>query len=193
MGSPKPASRIPHSADDRSNLYTEPSCRSFEATVIRIGERDGRSIVVLDRIAFYPTSGGQPFDTGQLGSVAVVDTIDEGDEVIHVLSSPMTAGASVHGEIEWTRRFDHMQQHTGQHVLSAAFDRLFENRTTSFHMGTEVSTIDLAREAAASDIDRAVEEANRVVWEDREVSVRFFLRRRSGALYSARSLCGTEP
>ena len=153
--------------------YTEPSCRSFEATVIRIGERDGRSIVVLDRTAFYPTSGGQPFDTGQLGSVAVVDTIDEGDEVIHVLSGPMTAGASVHGEIEWTRRFDHMQQHTGQHVLSAAFDRLFENRTTSFHMGTEVSTIDLAREAAASDIDRAVEEANRVVWEDREVSVRF--------------------
>jgi alanyl-tRNA synthetase len=153
--------------------YTEPSCRSFEATVIRTGEREGRSLVVLDRTAFYPTSGGQPFDTGQLGSVTVVETIDEGDDVIHVVSAPMTAAASVHGQIDWTRRFDHMQQHTGQHVLSAAFDRLFENRTTSFHMGAEVSTIDLAREAAASDIDRAVDEANRVVWEDREVSVRF--------------------
>ena len=142
---------------------------------------------------FYPTSGGQPFDTGQLGSVAVVDTIDEGDEVIHVLSSPIFAGASVHGEIEWTRRFDHMQQHTGQHVLSAAFDRLFENRTTSFHMGTEVSTIDLAREAAASDIDRAVEEANRVVWEDREVSVRFCFADEAARLPLQRSLCGREP
>src|SRR4030095_7585806 len=69
--------------------------------------------------------------------------------------------------------FDHMQQHTGQHVLSAAFDRLFDNRTTSFHMGTEASTIDLAREVAQSDLERAVEEANRVIWEDREVSIRF--------------------
>ena len=153
--------------------YTEPSCRSFEATVTRTGERDGRSIVVLDRTAFYPTSGGQPFDTGNLGSVAVVETIDDGDEVIHIVSAPMSNGAHVRGEIDWARRFDHMQQHTGQHVLSAAFDRLFENRTTSFHMGTEVSTIDLAREAMSSDIERAVDEANRVVWEDREVSVRF--------------------
>ena len=77
------------------------------------------------------------------------------------------------GEIDWTRRFDHMQQHTGQHVLSAAFDRLFENRTTSFHMGAEVSTIDLMREVTPAEIERAVDEANRVVWEDREVSVRF--------------------
>jgi len=153
--------------------YTEPSCRSFEATVTRTGEHDGRPILVLDRTAFYPTSGGQPFDTGTLGSVDVVETIDEGDDIIHVVGASMPAGATVRGEIDWTRRFDHMQQHTGQHVLSAAFDRLFENRTTSFHMGADLSTIDLAREATASDIERALEEANRVVWEDREVSVRF--------------------
>jgi alanyl-tRNA synthetase len=153
--------------------YTEPSCRSFEGTVTRAGEHDGRPMVVLDRTAFYPTSGGQPFDTGRLGSVAVIETIDAGDDIVHVVSSPMPVGAAAQGEIDWARRFDHMQQHTGQHVLSAAFDRLFENRTTSFHMGAEVSTIDLAREATASDIERAVDEANRVVWEDREVSVRF--------------------
>jgi alanyl-tRNA synthetase len=153
--------------------YTEPSCRSFEGTVIRAGEHDGRPMVVLDRTAFYPTSGGQPFDTGSLGSVAVTETIDAGDDIVHVVSSPMSAGAAVKGEIDWPRRFDHMQQHTGQHVLSAAFDRLFENRTTSFHMGAEISTIDLAREAATPDIERAVDEANRVVWEDRDVSLRF--------------------
>jgi alanyl-tRNA synthetase len=153
--------------------YTEPSCRSFQGTVTRAGEHDGRPMVVLDRTAFYPTSGGQPFDTGRLGSVAVIETIDTGGEIVHVVSAPISAGAVVQGEIDWTRRFDHMQQHTGQHVLSAAFDRLFENRTTSFHMGVEVSTIDLAREATASDTERAVDEANRVVWEDREVSVRF--------------------
>ena len=153
--------------------YTEPSCRAFEATVTRTGERDGRPLVTLDRTAFYPTSGGQPFDTGRLGSVEVVETIDEDDDIVHVVSAPVASGTRVRGEIDWARRFDHMQQHTGQHVLSAAFDRLFENRTTSFHMGAEVSTIDLAREATSDELERAVAEANHVVWEDREVSVRF--------------------
>ena len=153
--------------------YTEPSCRTFEATVTRTGERDGHPLVILDRTAFYPTSGGQPFDTGRLGSVDVVETIDEGDEIVHVVSAPVAPGTRLRGEIDWVRRFDHMQQHTGQHVLSAAFDRLFENRTTSFHMGAEVSTIDVAREVTSGEIDRAVDEANHVVWDDREVSVRF--------------------
>ena len=153
--------------------YTEPSCRAFEATVTRTGERDGRPLVTLDRTAFYPTSGGQPFDTGRLGSVDVVETIDVGDEIVHVVSAPVAPGTRLRGEIDWVRRFDHMQQHTGQHVLSAAFDRLFENRTTSFHMGAEVSTIDVAREVTSGEIDRAVDEANHVVWDDREVSVRF--------------------
>ena len=153
--------------------YTEPSCRAFEATVTRTGERDGHPLVILDRTAFYPTSGGQPFDTGRLGSVDVVETIDEGDEIVHLVSAPVAPGTRLRGEIDWVRRFDHMQQHTGQHVLSAAFDRLFENRTTSFHMGAEVSTIDVAREVTSGEIDRAVDEANHVVWEDREVSVRF--------------------
>ncbi len=153
--------------------YTEPSCRAFEATVTRTGERDGRPLVTLDRTAFYPTSGGQPFDTGRLGSVDVVETIDEDDDIVHMVSAPVAPGVRVRGEIDWARRFDHMQQHTGQHVLSAAFDRLFENRTTSFHMGVEVSTIDLAREATSDELERAVAEANHVVWEDREVFVRF--------------------
>ena len=153
--------------------YTDPSCRSFEATVTRATEHEGRPAAILDRTAFYPTSGGQPFDTGRLGPVEVTDTTDEDGDILHVLSAALAPGTRVRGDIDWRRRFDHMQQHTGQHVLSAAFDRLCENRTTSFHMGVATATIDLAREASAADIDRCLEEANRVVWEDRAVSVRF--------------------
>ena len=120
-----------------------------------------------------PTSGGQPFDTGRLGNVNVVDVVDLGDEVIHLLSAPLAVGDRVVGEVEWTRRLDHMQQHTGQHILSAAFASRFDNATVSFHMGTEVSTIDLAKPASADEIGVAVRDANQIVWENRAVSIRF--------------------
>ena len=152
--------------------YTDPYCRSFRATVTRSFEHGGRPAVTLDRTAFYPTSGGQPFDNGQLGGAEVVDVIDE-DAVIHILASPLSSGGTVAGEVNWARRFDHMQQHTGQHLLSAALDRLFENPTVSFHMGTEDSTIDVARDMSPADIERAVDVANEVVWEDRPISIRF--------------------
>ena len=161
--------------------YTDPYCRRFDAVVTRTFEHEGRPAVFLDRTAFYPTSGGQPFDTGTVSvrrgasgsAVEVLDTVDIDDEVVHVLSAPLPEGAAVHGEVAWDRRFDHMQQHTGQHVLSAAFDRVFDNRTVSFHMGAELSTIDLARDLSWEDIARAEAEANRIVWEDREVAIRF--------------------
>jgi len=152
--------------------YREPARRTFDAVVTRALQHDGRPAVYLDRTAFYPTSGGQPFDTGRLGDVTVLETIDDDEAIVHVLSGAIAEGVSVHGDIDWPRRFDHMQQHTGQHVLSAAFDRLFDNRTMSFHMGTDVSTIDLAREMPVVEIERGVDEANRVVWEDRPVSIR---------------------
>jgi alanyl-tRNA synthetase len=161
--------------------YTDPYCRRFEAVVIRAFEHEGHPAALLDRTAFYPTSGGQPFDTGTLtarrgtfgSAVDVLDAVDVDDDVAHVLSAPLETGAAVIGEIDWGRRFDHMQQHTGQHVLSAAFDRLFDNRTVSFHMGTELSTIDLAKEMSWDQIARAEDEANRVIWENREVAIRF--------------------
>ena len=153
--------------------YIEPSCRRFGAVAIRAFEHDGRPAVILDRTAFYPTSGGQPFDTGRLGSTAVLETIDAGDDVIHVLAAPLAEGAQVSGEIDWGRRFDHMQQHTGQHILSGAFEQLFDNLTVGFHMGTDVSTIDLSRHTSLPDIERAVDESNRIVWEDRPVAIRF--------------------
>jgi alanyl-tRNA synthetase len=159
--------------------YTDPRVVSFDATVVAIDTSIDAAAgqgVVLDRTAFYPTSGGQPFDGGTLGGSRVVDVIDREDgEILHVLA----AGAGrldvgpVHGLVDWVRRFDHMQQHTGQHVFSAAFDRLLHVRTESFHLGSASSTIDLAREVSAEEIQRAESEANRIVWENRPTVIRF--------------------
>lgn len=153
--------------------YADSYLTDFDATILRVESQDGRRAVVLDRTAFYPTSGGQPFDTGQLGSARVVDVVDGDDEVIrHVIEGELEPGP-VHGKIDWHRRFEHMQQHTGQHVLSAAFDRLVGARTESFHLGSASSTIDLNRSLSAAEIERAETEANQVVWEDRQISVRY--------------------
>lgn len=152
--------------------YTDAYAREFEAQVVGSAEVEGRSAVLLDRTAFYPASGGQPFDLGTLGSARVVDVVDRDDGTIaHVIEG--SAAGRVTGRIDWARRFDHMQQHTGQHVLSAAFDRGLSARTLSFHLGTERSTIDLSRDLSSSEIARGELEANRIVWENRPVSVRF--------------------
>jgi alanyl-tRNA synthetase len=154
--------------------YTDPACLEFDATVTSSSTSDGRSIVVLDRTAFYPTSGGQPFDTGRLGDVEVTDVIDlEDGSVGHVVAAPLAAGATVHGRVDAARRFDHMQQHTGQHILSAAFDRLHRARTVGFHLGAVLATLDLDKVLGAESLAAAEAEANRIVWEDRPVSIRF--------------------
>ena len=153
--------------------YTDPYLREFDATLIDTVSHDGRTALVLDRTAFYPTSGGQPADAGAFHDVRVLDVVETDDgRILHVVDRAPSATA-LHGTIDWTRRLDHMQQHTGQHVLSAAFDRLFDVRTESFHLGAESSTIDLAREVTASEIERAENESNRIVWEDRPVTIRF--------------------
>ncbi len=104
--------------------------------------------MVLDRTCFYPESGGQPGDHGELNGVPVIDTLerDEDSAVVHVLAGPL-AGDDVTGQVDWPRRLDHMQQHTGQHVLSQAFEKLLGAETVSFHLGDEVVTIDLALDA----------------------------------------------
>ena len=161
--------------------YTHAYLREFDASIVRVDSRGGRLSIVLDRTAFYPTSGGQPFDTGTLAaarSLHVIDTVDdeESGDVAHIVDgSPdeVTAGQPVRGLLDWGRRFDHMQQHTGQHVLSAAIDRLYGVRTVSFHLGTESSTIDLSRELTRDQLTAAEREANAVIWDDRLVSVRF--------------------
>src|ERR687895_845535 len=114
--------------------YTDPYNREFEAVVQRVAERGGRSVVWLDRTSFYPASGGQPSDTGTLGPLRVTDVFeDEAGDVSHVVESNdagasgyvLQPGETVRGAIDWARRFDHMQQHSGQHLISAAIERLF--------------------------------------------------------------------
>jgi alanyl-tRNA synthetase len=154
--------------------YTDAYLTEFDATVVDRLDIGDRHAVLLDRTAFYPTSGGQPFDVGTLGAVRVVDVIDLDDgRVGHVVDRALPIGAVVRGAIDWGRRFDHMQQHTGQHVLSAAFERLHHARTESFHLGTAASTIDFGATLTADAIVRAEDEANRILWEDRAVGVRF--------------------
>ena len=154
--------------------YKEPYRTTFDAVVAWCDTVDGKTLAVLDQTAFYPSSGGQPYDVGELGGARVLDVVDRDDgEIVHVLDQPVLPGSTVSGTIDWSRRFDHMQQHTGQHVLSAAFDRLFNARTESFHLGTASATIDLAREVTAAEIAAAEDEANRIVWEDRPVTIRF--------------------
>lgn len=161
--------------------YTDAYLRAFTARIVAVeprgswGDRPG---MILDQTAFYPTSGGQPHDTGTLAGFPVVDVVDADEAVVHLLEGAATppgvaAGETVAGAIDWERRFDHMQQHTGQHVLSAAFARVLGAETVSVHLGGS-STLDLAIPALSSDDARRVEdEANRVVLENRPVTVRF--------------------
>lgn len=131
------------------------------------------SRVKLDRTAFYPSSGGQPHDTGRLGDAGVVDVLDEEDEIIHLVDKPIAIGA-VQGTIDWERRFDHMQQHTGQHALSAVFHSRFALPTISFHLGVDVCTIDVrGREPTQEILDAAMAAANDVVYADRMVNVKY--------------------
>jgi alanyl-tRNA synthetase len=149
--------------------YQDCYLREFTARVI---ESDGNR-VYLDRTAFYPTSGGQPFDLGTLGGVAVQEVIDEEDRIVHVMDAPLAA-REVGGVIDWERRYDHMQQHTGQHLLSAVLEELFKTRTVSFHLGTEVSTIDVdAPSLTPEQLERAEERCAEVVAQARPVQITF--------------------
>lgn len=160
--------------------YEDATIREFRARVIDLGDEGRRAW--LDRTAFYPTSGGQPHDAGQLGGIEVTDVVDEDDRIAHVLAEPLPAGIGdeVRGEIDWVRRLDHMQQHTGQHLLSAVLADALGARTVSVHFGAESSTLDIELESGAGDgllsseVLAGVEaSANDIVAEARPVTVSF--------------------
>ena len=139
--------------------YTDSYLKDFDASVVERVD-DGR-LVYLDRTAFYPTSGGQPFDTGRLGGIEVIDVVDEGERIAHVLAGPLPEGSTV-GQVDWPRRFDHMQQHTGQHLLSAVLADLFRYETIGVHFGQETSTLDLETGKLTQDqVDRSEERPTR--------------------------------
>lgn len=154
----------------------DPSLLRFDAEVVAVRMLGGRPAVVLDRTAFYPEGGGQPADRGRLGGVPVVDVQEVDGEVLHALEGEPPAGR-VTGEVDAARRRDHVQQHHGQHLLSAAFEKVAGARTVSFHLGQESCTIDLDQPIAALGPEplRAAEAlANELVFRDLPVTVREF-------------------
>ena len=159
--------------------YHDATLRTFSARLAELVD-EGRK-AYLDRTAFYPTSGGQPHDIGTLGGVRVIDVVDEGERVAHLLDAPLQLATAVelHGEIDWERRLDHMQQHTGQHLLSAVLDDRLQLRTVSVHFGADTSTLDVADTAGNAvilepDVLAMIEaRANDIVAEAHPVTVTF--------------------
>jgi len=154
--------------------YTDASLSTFSARVWDISD-DARR-VYLDRTAFYPTSGGQPHDLGTIEGVAIIDVIDEDDRIAHVFASPLplAVGTIVHGEIDVARRRDYMQQHTGQHLLSALFADVYHMPTVSVHFGDDSSTLDVEGTNIDQSMLREAEaRANAIAAENRVVSVSF--------------------
>jgi len=151
--------------------YVDSDLCDFEASVVDRAD-DGRRIY-LDRSAFYPTSGGQPHDTGTIEGIEVADVVDEGERIAHLLTQPLSSGM-VRGQINWPRRFDYMQQHTGQHLLSAILADLLRHTTVSVHLGEQSSTVDLdAPPLTPEQVARVETRANEVVTENRTVKVSF--------------------
>jgi alanyl-tRNA synthetase len=157
--------------------YDDSFARDFEAKVLTcepcLHGTTPAWEVVLEETALYPTSGGQPCDHGKLGDANVLDVRDDGDEIVHIVDRELRPGP-VHGCVDWVRRFDHMQQHTGQHLLSAMFQERFGRPTVSFHLGAELSSIDLrGAEPTLEILEGAERAANRVIFEDRPINVRY--------------------
>jgi alanyl-tRNA synthetase len=156
----------------RRLYYDAPTLRTFDARIVTRRETERGPAVQLDQTAFYPTSGGQPHDTGDIAGIPVVDVWDEDDGAIWHLLTAMPISDAVSGVIDWPRRFDHMQQHTGQHLLSATFVAVVQAQTVGFHLGTDASTIDLDYPQLTWETAFQVEDkVNRVIWENRPVTI----------------------
>lgn len=166
--------------------YNDSHLIEFEARVVAKTDRvSGWTALTLDRTAFYPTGGGQPSDTGTLAGVQVLECIDDEENgVLHVIQgSAPEVGAMVSGRIDWPRRLDHIQQHTGQHILSQAFVTLFNAPTRSFRVLSDICEIDVEINNPTNElVERAVELANNVIWEDREITIKTVTREEAAEL-----------
>lgn len=172
--------------------YRDSYIQEFSARVVGSIVRDGDTALILDRTAFYPESGGQPCDLGSIEGLAVTDVQAAEDEVVHVVRGHgPPVDATVRGRIDWARRFDHMQQHTGQHILSQAFLQTLGAPTASFHMSRETSTVDLAvGSLEAHQVEAAEDLANRIVFENRPVRIHFVEPEAAGPLRKAPTRTG---
>ena len=156
-------------------LYFEDAyLKEFDGRILEQLVHEGKPAVVLDRTCFYPESGGQPSDRGRLGGADVLHVFEDGERIVHVLDRELSGTEDVRGVVDWVRRFDHMQQHSGQHILSQCFIEVLEGETRSFHLGEQVSTLEIGiRAASDADLEKVESRANEVVFEDREIRTYF--------------------
>ena len=153
--------------------YADAFLTDFSARVLDCEEHKGKYLVTLDRTAFYPEGGGQPADFGTLGGVAVVDVHERGGVIVHTCDAPLEVGATVSGQIDWPRRFDHMQQHSGEHIISGILCEMFECDNVGFHLGADTVTIDYNAVIPWEAVLEAEARANAVIWDDREAEITY--------------------
>lgn len=155
-------------------LYeAQPYLTTFSATVESCTPGKKGWEILLDQTAFYPEGGGQPYDTGTLGGAEVLEVHQRQGRVVHICASPLDAGSRVEGQIHWSRRFDLMQHHSGEHIVSGIAHRLFGCDNVGFHMGSDVITIDLNVELSPDQVAQLESEANRYIWEDHPISIMY--------------------
>ncbi len=157
----------------RKLFYEDCNQISFQATVTDCRQVKGGYAVTLDATAFYPEGGGQPCDLGVLGGAKVLDVQEQGEKIVHLCDSPLEIGSQVSGCIDWQRRFDLMQQHTGEHILSGVVHAKYGAHNVGFHMGAEVITIDFDVMIPAEDLQELEDRANRAIFEDLPVKCEY--------------------
>ena len=151
--------------------YDNPFLQRFAAVVTACEEAKGGWAVTLDQTAFYPEGGGQPYDTGTLGGVKVLEVHEKDGVVTHLCGAPLAVGESIEGEIDWARRFDHMQQHSGEHICSGLICARFHCDNVGFHMGTDTVTIDFNADISWDALAEIEEAANRYIYEDHPIDI----------------------
>ena len=152
-------------------FYADPFLTEFDARVLACEEEKGGYAVVLDRTAFYPEGGGQPYDTGVLGGAEVLDVHERAGVITHKCASPLPVGAAVHGKIDRARRFDHMQQHSGEHICSGLICARYGCDNVGFHMGAESVTIDFNADIPWEELLELEAAANRYIYEDHAIDI----------------------
>lgn len=152
-------------------FYKDAFLTEFSGTVVDCREEKGQWAVILDRTAFYPEGGGQPADHGTLGNIKVFDTREKNGEILHFCDGPLPVGEAVTGSVDWARRFDFMQQHSGEHIVSGILCGKFGCDNVGFHIGHELVTIDFNAALSADDVIFVEKLANQYIWEDHPIQV----------------------
>lgn len=158
-------------SETRKLYYEDVYQKEFTAEVLECRETDRGYEVVLDQTAFYPEGGGQPGDTGSLGEAAVTDVHEKNGELIHCTDRALEPGTEVQGQINWARRFDLMQQHSGEHIVSGLVHEAFGYDNVGFHMGSDVITIDFSGMLDEAQMAEIEAKANQIIWENQEVEI----------------------